>query len=476
MLERKARDFIIKHNLLPAGSRILAGVSGGPDSLALLSFLRSVRDELELELVCAHVDHMFRGQESYGDYLFVEQICKEWDIPFEGKRADVPAFMAVSGESTQLAARRVRYGFFEEVMAERKLGILALGHHGDDQVETMLMRMTRGAAGAARAGIPADRPFAGGRVVRPFLTASRTEIADYLSRQQLVPRLDPSNDRDDYVRNRFRHHVLPFLKEENPLVHEHFQRFSEEMQEEGAYLNSLAEKEAAHICKEKSPGYVRIDLPALSAIPMPLQRRVIHLILSYLYIERPSSLSALHIDQLMALFLNPHPSAELSLPAGLTARKSYSACIFTFSGTDSPVYSLTLQIPGETILPNGYKIEAHYIKEEVPPYAGNDSFIASGQLFPLTVRTREPGDKMEVKGLGGSKKLKGIFINEKIPRQERDSWPVVTDRTGNIIWLPGLKKSELERVPVKDEQPYVYLEYIKLNSSWGANNNDDDAK
>lgn len=463
MFERKVIEYIETHQLIPEGSHILVGVSGGPDSLVLLHLLKSWQELFKCQIVCAHVDHMFRGKESYDDYLFVEKTCKEWDIPFEGKQIDVAAYMNDSGESTQLAARNLRYAFFQEVMEKHHLDVLVLGHHGDDQVETMLMRLTRGSAEKARAGIPVKRPFASGCLARPLLCAARSEIESYVKQHELDPRMDPSNEKNDYLRNRFRHVVLPFLKKENPNVHEHFQRFSEELTDDEVYLQSLAAKELNGIWLERKMDGSVIDLVRLLMVPKPLQRRMIHLILNYLYIKRPSSLSAVHIDQLLTLFTNPHPSAELHLPDGLIVEKSYQKGIFRFFTNESPEYSIKLDVPGETILPNGYIIKAHYIKDEMSVLNGNHTFLlsASSVSLPLTARTRINGDRMTVKGLGGTKKLKGIFIDKKIPRQERTTWPVVVDQAGEIVWLPGLKKSVRESEHTQNETSFIYLEYKK---------------
>ncbi|RFU62657.1 tRNA lysidine(34) synthetase TilS [Peribacillus glennii] len=469
MFKRKILDYIYKHKLIPEKSSLVAGVSGGPDSLVLLHFLNSVKDELEFKLVVAHVDHMFRGEESYQDYLFVESVCREWDIPFEGKRINVPEYMDISGESTQNAARDLRYSFFKDVMNKYKSSLLVLGHHGDDQIETMLMRITRGASGMARAGIPAKRRFHDGWVIRPFLVASKNELINYAKENGLEPRLDPSNEKDVYLRNRFRHSVLPFLKSENPRSHEHYQRFSEELFEDEAFLQELAAKHIEDIWIEKQDGYASIKLERLQLMPKPLQRRAIQLILDYLYTERPSSLSALHIDQLFALFFCPQPSAELHLPAGLYAEKSYQTGIFRFFQPERPEYSLHLQIPGDNILPNGYKIKAQYINGEIPDSYGNDSFIipALTSDLPLIVRTRKDGDRISIKGLGGSKKLKDIFIDEKIPKSRRNDWPVVMNQRGEILWLPGLKKSDQAVDKSRDGQSFIFLKYKKLKSSRG---------
>ncbi len=463
MFEQKVLSEINRYQLIPRKSRILVGVSGGPDSLVLLHFLCSLKERLELELVVAHVDHMFRGEESYEDYQFVEKTCQEWNIPFEGKRINVPVYMERTGDSSQIAARTLRYAFFEQVMKKYQLSILALGHHGDDQIETMLMRMTRGASGIARAGIAVKRPFLNGEIIRPFLVVTKEEIHAYASRCKLTPRLDPSNQLDNYVRNRFRHDVLPALKRENPKVHEHFQRFSEELALDEQFLQQMTENYMEKIWLSKTKGESQIDLNQLLMIPKPLQRRAIQLILNYLYLKRPSSLSAVHIDQLSALFFNPHPSAELHLPEGLIAEKSYGTCTFRFHQKESTDYSIIIAIPGETLLPNGYKIKAQYL-EETPDQAGNHSFYLPVHKIrlPLIVRNRRNGDNMIIKGKGNhTKKLKDIFINEKIPMHMRQNWPVLIDQSGVIVWLPGLKKSNLEFVDTYDEQSFIYLEYHK---------------
>ncbi|CAH0347595.1 tRNA lysidine(34) synthetase TilS [Bacillus sp. CECT 9360] len=461
MFSKKILDYIDKHNLIPEKSKLLVGVSGGPDSLVLLHFLHSLSEELGLELVAAHVDHMFRGDESYQDYLFVEKVCKEWKIPFEGKRINVTEYIKRTGESTQNAARKLRYAFFKEVMDTYQLSNLVLGHHGDDQIETMLMRTTRGASGMARAGIPVKRNFHGGFLIRPLLAASKDEIMEYAKQNALTPRIDPSNEKGVYVRNRFRLTVLPFLKKENPKTHEHYQRFSEELFEDEAYLLELAAKHLETIWIRKQEDGASIHLESLTAMPKPLQRRAIQLILEYLYIERPSSLSALHIDHILALFINPQPSVEFHLPDGLIVEKSYGTGVFRFLQKSSPGYTFSLQIPGEIILPNGYKIKAQYINGEIPESRGNHSLIivAAETDLPLKIRTRKNGDRMSVKGLDGSKKLKDIFINEKIPMSERKAWPVVVNQREEILWLPGLKKSKHEWLAHLDEQCLIYLEY-----------------
>lgn len=221
--ESKVKKFIHKHRLIPPGSRVLAGVSGGPDSLALLYFLHKHRNDMNIEIMVAHVDHMLRGEQSYRELKYVEEICRKWKVPFEGKRIDVGYEARKSSKSIEVAAREQRYKFFKEVMEKHNFPLLALAHHGDDQIETILMRLTRGAEQKALAGIRIQRPLGIGHVIRPLLCVTKDEIEQYIKENNLKPVYDHTNYEDIYTRNRFRLHILPFLKKENPNVHIHFQ-------------------------------------------------------------------------------------------------------------------------------------------------------------------------------------------------------------------------------------------------------------
>ena len=441
-MEKKVERFLAGHGFNLHGKSLAVGVSGGPDSLALLHYLWTVKERYQLRIVALHVDHMFRGKESLEEALFVRDFCLKRTIPFEMQQANVPEYMEQTGKSSQLAARELRYSFFAQMMKKHRLSYLALGHHGDDQVETILMRLTRGSSGRARAGIPFIRLFEDGFIIRPFLNLSKQELESYCEHHQLEPRRDSSNEKETYSRNRFRKIVLPFLKKENPLVHEHFQRFSEEMETDDAYLTELTLLKMNKVM-EKTKEEVIITIGAFLEMPMPLQRRGIKLILNYLYEEQPSSLSAVHIDSIFSMIRNPQPSGSLDLPNGLKVIRSYGKCSFQIRPVDSQPYEYKLYGPGSVQLPEGGVIIADYYSGQVDEQQGIVSFLVNIEEtgLPLIIRTRRAGDRMTVKGMVGSKKLKDIFINEKIPITERDKWPIITDNAGNILWLPGLKKS-----------------------------------
>lgn len=467
-LEKKTLAFIKKHDLIKKGDRIVVAVSGGPDSLALVHFLFQQKENFDIELMIAHVDHMLRGEESRQDRLFVENFCKERNLPFISTEINV----ALKAEKERLgieeAARKYRYQFFLEVMEGWKGNKLAVGHHGDDQIETIIMRLTRGSTGIARAGIQVTRSFMNvGEIIRPFLAVSKEEIEEYCHHYQLEPRIDASNVENEYTRNRFRHIILPFLKRENPKVIDQFQRFSEELSEDEQYLQQLARNHFQEVCEISGKEEITLHIPRFLQIPLPLQRRVIHLILNYLYQNKIQHITSTHVELIKDLFIHPNPSSRLHLPFGLTVFRAYDECHFTFLAKDkvsSYYYELK---PGDRIhLPNGTVIGIekgnHYQFHHSNVFSVDENKIQ----FPIIVRTRKPGDKIRVKGLNGSKKVKSIFIDEKIPLHERSLWPIVTDKTGKILWIPGLKKSEDEYFPQEGEN-YYYIYYINETDSGG---------
>ncbi|WP_010285414.1 tRNA lysidine(34) synthetase TilS [Bacillus timonensis] len=458
----KVNQFIQKHELIKEGSTIIVGVSGGPDSLALLHYL--FHQQKESTLIAAHVDHMFRGKESEEDLLYVREFCESYQIPFESIQVDVTSYKKEHSISSQVAAREVRYDFFADVMRKYKAEYLALGHHGDDQIETILMRLVRGSKGIGYAGMQVKRPFSCGSIIRPFLAVTKADIEKYCLELSLVPKRDPSNDRDDYTRNRFRHHVLPFLKQENPAVHEHFLRFNQYITEDNQVLDELTIEKMNKVMKRNGENDIEIEISPFLAMPKSLQRRGIQLILNYLYKELPHSLSAVHIDNLITFLESNHPSGELHFPAGLRIVKSYDSCTYTYKDCKekpSP-YRFRIDTPGLYKLEDGSEIKSQIRKDYPQALVGNDCFVIDPDTIhlPIFVRTRKVGDKMTVKGMNGSKKVKDIFIDEKIPLHRRDLWPIVEDEQGEVLWLPGLKKSSYEATS-KTKSNYIVLQYTQ---------------
>jgi tRNA(Ile)-lysidine synthase len=443
MLGKATKEFIQRHQLIEDGDRIVTAVSGGPDSLALLHFLHVNRNEWGAEVVAAHLDHMFRGEESYQELLFVKHFCEERQIPFCGERIDVSKIMKDKNGSLQETARNVRYDFLKEVMHTVSADKLALGHHGDDQMETILMKLTRGSAGKARAGIPYKREFPPGQIIRPFLPVTKAEIEDYCRKHHLSPRSDPSNDKDLYTRNRFRRTIIPFLKEENPLVHHQFQQFSEEITEDEVFLEELT-REKLNKVWNNTEVFSALEIEGFLAMAEPLQRRGINLILNYLYKQRPSSLSTIHIYGVLGILKGNSPNASLDLPGGLHVTKAYQTCYFHFGKLESgqAPYCYELKVNDTLTLPNGSQLVLQDSLLDIDDCNGDRVYINREDVaLPLFIRTRKTGDRLKIKGLEGTKKIKTLFIDEKVPRHLRGEWPVVVDSEDKILWVPGMKKS-----------------------------------
>lgn len=441
-------DFLNKHRLSLKNKTIIVGVSGGPDSIALLHALKSTIPGSS-RLIAAHVDHMFRGEESAKDLRFVQRFCESESIDCEAVQIDVSQFAKEKQMNKQAAARVCRYRFFEEVMRKNKASFLALGHHGDDQIETMLMRLSNGTVGKGLSGIQPVRSFGPGWIIRPFLSISKDEILGYCQSQNLVYRTDQSNFEDNYTRNRFRKNVLPFLKSESPKVHKHFQYASETLADDETYLQALTKEKMNKVIKNQSSQSVEIDLNRFAELPLPLQRRGILLLLNYLYENVPLTFASIHIETFLEFVSQNKSSGSLDFPNGLKVIKSYESCIFSFNHSLNEHNSFFFQIDRlkdcRLQLPNSSLLEFSTREDQLTGQEKNTFVISLSKTpFPLYVRSRKTGDRMKVKGMNGSKKVKDIFIDEKIPRSQRDYWPIVTNANHEIIWLPGLKKSVFE--------------------------------
>ncbi|MBP2078514.1 tRNA lysidine(34) synthetase TilS [Oceanobacillus polygoni] len=447
-MRQEVLAFIRKHQLLKEGATIIVGVSGGPDSMALLHFLSSIQEEWKLTVIAASVDHQLRGEESLSDLHYVEHICKAWGIEFVGASLDVPAYKVKHKLGTEVAAREVRYRFFAEQMDCYRADYLALGHHGDDQIETMLMKLTRTASSSALTGIPVQRAFSTGMIIRPFLCVTKDMIETYCKKNQIEVRLDPTNDQTVYTRNYYRNKIVPLIKERNDNLHRMTQHLSETLAEDEKYLREAAGEmvdELITFHAENKTAFFDVNL--FKNRSQALQRRAFHLILNYLYNDLPKDLSYTHEEQFFALLQRDEGNTQIDFPNTLKLENSYGKMMFYFSNhskaPNSLPYSFLLDIPGKLVLPDGSTITANFVEKHTVQDQFSHTFFTEQVVLPLHIRTRMPGDRMSWDGLNGSKKLKDIFIDAKIPIRERDSWPIVTDANGTVLWLIGLKKSQL---------------------------------
>ncbi|QGH32663.1 tRNA lysidine(34) synthetase TilS [Gracilibacillus salitolerans] len=459
----KLMPFTKRHQLLSKDAKVLVGVSGGADSLLLLYYLVSVQKLWHLKVMVVSIDHGLRGKESAEDIKYVESICENLGVPFIGKQVDVNRRKEIHKEGTQLAARILRYQVFEEVMKETESDFLALAHHGDDQIETVLMRMVRQSNPAALTGIPVKRKFAKGHIIRPLLCLSKDEIYRYCRELHIIPREDPSNKSIAYTRNFFRLQVLPLLKQQDQQVHIHVQEMTERMTEDEEFLQKQSEAMMDEVVTcNKDTAFFKID--AFRAYPIALQRRAFHLILNYLYQEVPTDLSSQHEKDFFSLLTQEKSNVTLDFPKSLKVTKNYQELRFHFLSQVNKEWKVHqfIKVPGIMLLANGATLTAAYASGAIR----EDSHtlyipIECESLFPLSTRVRMPGDRMNVRGLNGRKKVKDIFIDEKVPVYQRDYWPLIFGADGSLLWIVGLKKAEIVRESSVGK--YIALTYTDSN-------------
>ncbi|MBC1575406.1 hypoxanthine phosphoribosyltransferase [Listeria booriae] len=461
----KVLAFIKKHQLIHEKDQLLVGVSGGADSMALLHFLIQTAIVPRHAITVAHINHGLRA-ESVDEEQLVADVCDTYGIRFETTQLDIRHLAEQEKTGIEETARKYRYTFFRGLMRKYHCQKLVLAHHADDQMETILMRLVRGSSDLGWLGMQAKRDFANGMLIRPFLPITKEEVVAFCDAEEVPYLEDASNQEDSYTRNRYRKALLPFLKQENGNVHEQFLRFSEETTADFQFLNQLAEQAISGmvIYGEKE---VKLSLTEWRQLAQPLQRRTIHLLLKYLFKDNISLISAGHIDQIMRLNTEKNPSGILHLPNGLTVRRAYEELAF-LTETISKAQEFYHQLyDGDRVkLLDGAEIRLK-TKSSVVQTAGLDGIIVNQAdiQLPLIIRGRMNGDRM--KTTGGTRKLKSIFIDAKIPKHERDTWPIVTDYSGEILWIPGVQASVYQAKPSRETKQYI----IRYHRNLGGNKN-----
>lgn len=392
--------------LLCPGDTVTCAVSGGPDSMALLWCLYCLQQELGITLQALHCNHHLRPA-ARQDAAFVAQFCAQYQIPCQIFDLDVTARQADTGESLEEAARQLRYACFAQAA-----GKVATAHHAEDNLETSLIHLVRGTSPRGLSGIPPQR----GHIIRPLLSARRAEILAFLAAEGIPYRTDESNDQDFCLRNRLRHHVIPHLTAENPRVAESWLDTAQQLRQEDAYLSALAADAMAQIRTDRG-----FSIDGLRALHPVLQRRVLFGYLQQFGVPQPQ---LKHLQALSALLDNVNPSGTLDLPGCRLMRRYNEICPATEPASFAPA---VLCIPGITRIPElGLRITCDYVKN-CENFANTPTIFtlscAMIQNVPLTVRPRQPGDVLRLPG--GSRSLKKLLIDRKIPRSQRQQVPVI---------------------------------------------------
>lgn len=435
-------NFIRKEIGLSVGDTIVVGVSGGPDSMALLYILNEFKNKMDLNIICAHVNHNKR-KESEQEKIDLENYCKKNNITFE--------YIKVTNwgdDNFHNEARSVRYNFFEELVYNYGAKYLMTAHQGDDLIETILMRIVRGSTLKGYSGFSRIVDKGDYKIIRPLITVTKDEILKFDEQNGIQYAIDESNNEDHYTRNRYRHTVLPFLKQEEPNIHKKFLKFSETLLKNSNYIDSVASKEFNKVFQNGN-----IDIDKFKSLDSVIQTKIIYNILEKIYGDDLLIVGNAHVDLIFDLISSNKSNSVVHLPNNVIVVKSYNELTFSYDDDVNDQYEI--QIDEIVNLPNGKIIEKVDETNDTSNYTIklNSKEVA----LPLYVRNRHDGDKIKLKGLNAYKKVSEIFINEKIKTNDRNSWPVVLDSKEEIVWLPGLKKSSLDK---KNTEEYdIILRY-----------------
>jgi len=437
--EIKARDWIRGRNLVRNGSSVLAAVSGGPDSMAMLSILDSLKGELGIRLSAAHLDHGIRP-ESAGERRLVEAACGRLGIPLVAGTADVPGRSRAEGVGIEEAAREERYRFLEEAARQAGADRVALGHNRDDQVETILHHIIRGSGWRGLAGMPARR----GIFIRPVLDCPGDDLRRYCREKRIRYAVDRSNLDTSFLRNRIRRELLPLLRRDyNPSIDEAVLRLGRNIEEGREAL----EEGIGDIVPEAGPdGAVELPISALEG----LSRFYLYLLVDSVLRERfgvHRDIGRTHYEAVVSLAKPGRSGRRTALPHGIEVIRTQDAIRLSAEGTGAGLIDETLLIPGDGryLYGGSIGIEVERGPAEPPFESGAERARLGGLKFPLLVRRRRPGDRLVPFGMKGRKKLSDLMIDGRVPVHLRDEIPVIEDARG-IVWVPGVVSAERTRI------------------------------
>ncbi len=437
--------FIEEQSLLRLHARVLVACSGGVDSVALLHFLAANQKRLKIEVGAAHVDHMLRGNESAVDGEFVGELCETLGIPFFAGRVPVPEIMHKTGGNVQAVCREGRYAFFSDVMKKGHYDVLATAHHAEDQLETVLMQVTKG---NTPSGIPIKREIDGGMLIRPFLSVRKDTLRGYMKANDLRFREDPSNASDAYMRNRFRQQIVPHILEENAAAAEKAVILGERLQEDETFLKALAQERLEEIIQFTDEGLPSVDRQLFSNVPTALQRRMIPLLLGYLYDEEKIAVyykTAL-IGQLLHHLSSKEGNVSIDLPLGYRFVRAYDQLSFVHENGQRLTDSQKTLSKGKKIEWNDrswlYWTTVGDVDKKLLMMAKDVMYFnLPDECLPLSVRQWGKGDRIMLSGMAHSKRLSRLFIDEKVSKTERNRLPVVVTAQGEVCAVPGLRYS-----------------------------------
>lgn len=419
---------------------VVLACSYGPDSMCLLDIL----SKLNTKVIVAHVNHKLR-KESDDEYIKLEKYCKKNNYIFEGYIIE-----NYPKGNTEAIARDIRYAFFDKIVKKYDAKYLFTAHHGDDLMETIMMRISRGSSFKGYSGFKIITHKNNYDLIRPLTYLTKNELLKYAQDNNIPYAIDESNNSLNYTRNKYRHQILPILKDINPKIHTKFIKFSNTINEYNDYI-----EEEVNSLYSKLYLNNRIDLNEFNILPNLLKKCLLNKILFLIYENKINKINDEHINLILNLADNSKVNSLVNLPLNVQVIKFYNILEFAVFNEPLKGYNYIFNDEAEIELGKIIKISRTDIIKSNYLIRLDSRDIT----LPIHIRTRQDGDKIEVKNMDGMKKVNDIFIDNKVSKQNRDIYPIVTDGNGVILWLPGLKKSKFDKQ--SNERYDILLKYIK---------------
>lgn len=445
MLDR-IRKTVKEHKLIEDGDKIIVAISGGPDSVSLLHALYRLKDEYNIDIYGAHLNHNFRGMDAQVDAQYVSKLCDDLNILCFVKSMDVPKYAKENSLSSEEAGRILRYDFFEEVAERVGASKIAVAHNKNDQAETVLMRLLRGTGLQGLTAIHLSR----GKIIRPLLNVDRNSIEEYCKINKLSPKIDKTNLQSIYKRNKIRLELIPYLEENyNPNIIENLVNTADVLKCDFDFI----EEESRDIYKElvytESEKSLILPLEGIKKLHSALKSRVVRLAAEQL-VGRQEVLEYKHVQNVLELIEKGETGKRITLPLGLIAKIIYDNICFTTQEEESKLFQYELPIEDRIYIK---EIEGSFTvnvleRSEITEISRDKyrkCFDYDKVNNTLNVRNRREGDRFYPLGLTGSKKLKDFFIDYKVQRDDRDKIPLICDRD-EILWVVGFRISEKHKI------------------------------
>ncbi|WP_394884782.1 tRNA lysidine(34) synthetase TilS [Clostridium butyricum] len=448
---KKVMSYIKDNNLIKSGDKVLVALSGGPDSVCLLNILYNLKAELNIEIGAAHLNHLLRDKDAFEDEEYVKTLCKSLDIPCFVKRVDINKYSKDKKMSSEMAGRDARYNFFDDIVKDEGYTKIATAHNANDQAETILFRLMRGSGIEGLCGIKVRRD----KIIRPILCLSRKEVEEYIEINNLKPRIDKTNFEKIYNRNKIRLDMIPYIKEKfNEDIIQTLNRMSVLLQKDNEFIENSARSFYEKHCIEQSDYF--IIKKEMFDNKEAVVTRVIRYALTN-FSKTHYDFEMKHIYEICNLAKNNSGKA-IDLPNKIYAENIYGDIYIkeriNINNIDvkQEIVVNKNEINGKKIFFNDENIEFSVLKNDSNLDLNQNNFIKYFDFDKIndsiSLRKRKNGDKIIPLGMKGSKKIKDLFIDMKVPKEERDCIPLLCFDE-NISWIVGIRVSEEYKITNK---------------------------